>query len=91
MSLSDIKCPYCGQEQEINHDDGYGYDEGEEHEQDCVECARPFKFFTSISYHYEVHCAGEHELENDPAGSHPNLYNCAKCDYYELRMAGDES
>ena len=24
---SDVECPYCGAEQEINHDDGYGYDE----------------------------------------------------------------
>jgi hypothetical protein len=34
--MSDVKCPYCGTEQEINHDDGYGYDEGKYYEQECV-------------------------------------------------------
>jgi len=27
MSTNDVECPYCGAEQEINHDDGQGYDE----------------------------------------------------------------
>lgn len=26
--MSDVKCPYCGNEQEINHDDGYGCEDG---------------------------------------------------------------
>jgi len=33
--MSDVTCPYCRDEQEINHDDGYGYEEDKEHEQDC--------------------------------------------------------
>lgn len=30
---NDVECPYCGAEQEINHDDGQGYDEGVLHRQ----------------------------------------------------------
>ena len=25
--MKDCECPYCGEDQEINHDDGYGYEE----------------------------------------------------------------
>ena len=27
--MYDVECPYCGAEIEINHDDGYGYEEDE--------------------------------------------------------------
>ena len=30
--MSDEKCPYCGHEIEICHDDGYGYEEGVKHQ-----------------------------------------------------------
>lgn len=50
----DIECPYCGKWQEINHDDGYGYDESEQHEQECIECEKVFGYWTSIIYHYEA-------------------------------------
>lgn len=50
--MSDINCPYCNAEQEINHDDGYGYEEDRMHEQQCSECDKYFTFTTSISYYY---------------------------------------
>jgi glutaredoxin len=31
----DIECPYCEKQQEIDHDDGYGYDEDQAHKQTC--------------------------------------------------------
>jgi len=31
--MSDVECPYCGADVEINHDDGYGYTEDCLHEQ----------------------------------------------------------
>ncbi len=52
--MSDVKCPYCGGEQEINHDDGYGYGEDEMHEQECSDCDMYFTFTTSISFHYDT-------------------------------------
>lgn len=83
--MSDVTCPYCGAEQEINHDDGYGYEEDRDHEQNCVECNKTFKFTTSISYNYEVQCQdGDHDME--PFGDKwPHMYQCKKCDFYERR------
>lgn len=81
--MSDVNCPYCGKGNEINHDDGYGYEEGTEFEQECTHCRESFKFYTSISYNYEVHCRdGDHEME--PFGDEwPGMYECEKCDFYE--------
>jgi hypothetical protein len=49
----DVECPYCEKWQEINHDDGYGYEEDVYHEQQCYDCGKIFTFTTSIIYHYE--------------------------------------
>ena len=38
----DVYCPYCGAEQEINHDDGYGYEEDRRYQQQCGECEKTF-------------------------------------------------
>ena len=51
--MSDVECPYCGEEQEICHDDGYGFEESKVHQQECS-CGRTFGFTTQISYDYEV-------------------------------------
>ncbi len=53
----DIECPYCGQEQNINHDDGFGYEEGVKHEMECEACDKYFTFETSISFYYEPYKA----------------------------------
>lgn len=83
--MSDAKCPYCGAEQDINHDDGYGYDEDREYDQDCIECHKKFNFYTSISFSYEVQCQeGDHDME--PFGDKwPGMYECKNCDFYERR------
>lgn len=52
--MCDIKCPYCGSEEEINHDDGYGHEEDRVHSQECGECEKTFVFTTSVHYSYEV-------------------------------------
>jgi len=49
----DIECPYCGQWQDVNHDDGQGYEENVKHEMKCEKCEKSFVFTTSISYYYE--------------------------------------
>ena len=85
----DVECPYCGAGQEINHNDGYGYEEGKRHEQQCGECDKNFVFNTSISLDYEVEKAdclnGEpHELEkvvHCPNGIFPDWVRCKNCDY----------
>lgn len=49
----DIKCPYCEKELDINHDDGFGYEEGVKHKMECTHCEKSFVFETSISFYYE--------------------------------------
>lgn len=84
----DIKCPYCGKEQEINHDDGYGYEEDIYHEQECCECEKIFTFQTSIHYYYTVRKAdclndGEHEMErvSHYPEHYPNWERCKNCEH----------
>jgi len=64
----DIECPYCEKELDINHDDGFGYDEGVKHHQECSHCKKSFVFQTSISFYYEPEKAeclnnGEHDYK----------------------------
>lgn len=55
--MSDVKCPYCEEEQEINHDDGQGYEENTLHHQECNKCEKTFTFTTSIIYVYHTYKA----------------------------------
>lgn len=60
------RCPYCNSEQEIDHNDGYGYDEGELHNQECSDCGKSFAYETAIIFHYTTYPAdclngGEHK------------------------------
>jgi hypothetical protein len=52
--MSRVNCPYCGKEQSIDHDDGYGYDENEIHSQFCDGCDKYFGYTTYISFDYDV-------------------------------------
>ncbi len=83
--MGDVKCPYCETEQEINHDDGYGFEDGVEFTQECTNCRKKFKFTTEISYDYEVFCDGEHDMQQSPILEHNDLWSCSKCDFYEVR------
>lgn len=83
----DVECPYCGEGQEINHDDGYGYEEDRRHTQECGACEKTFVFTTSTSYYYEAEKAdclngGEHVLSM--SATYPREYSkmdCRDCDY----------
>jgi hypothetical protein len=55
MNFSDVECPYCEASQDINHDDGYGYQEDRRYEQICTECGKTFVYITSIKYSYEAY------------------------------------
>lgn len=64
----DVECPYCGEGQYINHDDGYGYGEDSVYEQQCDSCDKTYAYRTSIHFSYEAKKApclnGEpHQLE----------------------------
>ena len=66
--MSDVECPYCGADVEINHDDGAGYAEDCLHHQDCPECDKTFVFQTTIVLYYDAKTAdclngGEHDYK----------------------------
>lgn len=99
--MSDIECPECGYGQQIDHDDGYGYEEGVLHEQECPECEKTFVFTTSISFYYEAHKApclngASHRtevkfsdysyLKNKNGVDQLRTENCKFCDYNESRF-----
>lgn len=48
----DVECPECGADNEINHDDGFGYSEDQTHVMHCSHCDKQFGFHTSIHLHY---------------------------------------
>ncbi len=85
--MRDVTCPYCSTAQEINHDDGYGYSEDEEYEQDCVSCDKPFAFTTMIYFNYKVTCIGGHVLSNSER--RPYFYTCDRCGYCEIKEKGE--
>ena len=85
MKMSDINCPYCDLTQEINHDDGYGYQEDEIYQQECSDCGKTFTFTTSISLYYDVEkaaCLNGSKCEYKPTVTYPKSFTrmeCAMC------------
>jgi len=90
--MSDIECPYCKEDQEIDHDDGYGYEEDELHQQECPHCFKYFTYTTSIMYYYESHKAdclngAEHkwrEVANRYIFRDAGRYKCDICNEQKL-------
>jgi uncharacterized Zn-finger protein len=83
--VKDIDCPYCGTDQEINHDDGQGYAEDETHEQECSDCGKTFVFTTRIMFLYEAEKAPclngeEHKYKSLPGSCYPDRKVCEYCD-----------
>lgn len=101
----DVSCPYCGYEQDINHDDGYGREEGELHQQECERCFQIFGFYTYVSFSYETqktpclndapHDWGEWAIRdlgylNLTKYSRSMRRQCKWCDEIEERILTDE-
>lgn len=85
--MSDVKCPYCETGQEINHDDGYGYEEGEHHTQECTNCEKEFEFTSMMSYDYSVYCKDNKDHVMEPFGDQwPYMFQCKNCDFYDRRI-----
>lgn len=73
----DVQCPYCNADVEINHDDGYGYEEGQKHQQQCASCDKYFIYETSISFSYEAEqapCLNEGDHDFKPIHGYPTEY-----------------
>lgn len=80
----DIDCPYCGHYQDIDHDDGYGYQEDTAHNQQCESCDKTFVYFTSISFYYEsqkADCLNGSEHDYYPSCTVPRRYTKMVCKY----------
>ena len=83
--MSDVICPYCKAEQEINHADGYGLEEGKRYKQECAECGKTFIYHTLITFDHPVYCQdGDHKMEPF-GGEWTGMDECINCDFYEKR------
>lgn len=93
--MRDIECPYCNKDLEINHDDGYGYREGEVYQQECEYCQKNFTYRTSVVLYYSAEKAdclngGEHDYK--PTLTYPKEYTkmrCSMCDE-ERKLTSEE-
>ena len=75
--MNNIECPYCGKGQEICHDDGYGYEEGETYQQECS-CGKTFVFDASISIDhtaYTAPCLNGAPHDNETNYRNPRVIN----------------
>ncbi len=75
-------CPYCGNENEINHDDGYGFEEDEIFEQQCAKCEKYFAYTTFTHFSYTARKAacmngGKHRRKR--TRTHPPQYARWRC------------
>lgn len=84
--MSDMNCPYCNAEQDVNHDDGEGYDEAQNHEHECSECGKNFTFRTVITYRYKsakADCLNDGNHQWYPSQTYPKHMRrmlCRTCD-----------
>lgn len=80
--MDNVECPYCESEEEINHDDGYGYEEDRVFNQQCGNCEKYFVFTTSISFYYEAEkaaCLNGAEHDYKKTATHPAEWARLRC------------
>lgn len=90
---SDVECPYCGGGQDIDHSDGYGFEQGETHQQECVHCSKIFIYQSHISFSYDVDKAdclngAEHDWQLTKTIPEMRRMHCSMCD--QKRECTDE-
>ena len=84
--IQDVECPYCEEWQEINHDDGQGYEESVTYQQECNNCGKTFAYTTSISFYYEARkadCLNDGNHDWQPTTTFPKYFTqmrCMNCD-----------
>ena len=86
--MKDLGCPYCGKELEVNHDDGFGYEEGVMHKMECKHCGKSFVFKTSISFYYEskkADCLNDGKHDYQLTHTFPKAFSKMECS-----MCGEE-
>ena len=83
-----VECPYCFKEQEVCHDDGFGYEENTLWEEECNSCGKMFVFETYISFDhtgYKAPCLNGvphiwEKRHGAPAWYFVNKRQCKDCD-----------
>lgn len=84
--MQEIKCPYCEKNIEIDHDEGYGYEEDVVHQQTCHLCDNTFTYITYIIYHYypeKAECLNDGEHDFKLTQTYPRCcakMRCSMCD-----------
>ena len=90
--MSDFDCPYCGAEQEVCHDDGFGLEEDQRHEMQCSKCEKFFVFDTCISVShsaYRADCLNGKQHQLYVSSTYPRKYAkmlCRTCEFQRLLM-----
>ena len=82
METKDLECPYCGKELDLNHDDGFGYEEGIKHEMECKYCGKSFVFETSVLFFYEpekANCLNDGKHNYKITQTYPNEFSKMEC------------
>ena len=84
--MSDVKCPYCGHEQEIEHEGSYSYTEEVDHEYECGKCGEHFNYRIYICYQYEVECLNDdHKFGEWQVYEGIEYRDCIRCNHSEWR------
>ena len=85
--MSDINCPYCDAENDIDLSDG-GYEQDTLHETSCGDCDKNFTFNTSIIYHHEsfkAPCLNGEPHSFKPTHTSPKFFTKMECEHCEQR------
>jgi hypothetical protein len=84
--MHDLTCPYCDHQQDVCHDDGFGYAEDERHEVECESCGKNYVFTTAISFDFtpaKADCLNGAPHDFKMSGTIPRQYSrwqCRNCD-----------
>lgn len=57
MSESEVTCPYCLVDFEVNTDDGTHYSDGEEQGDECPNCEKLLMIYSSCTWYREARAA----------------------------------
>lgn len=80
--MNNIECPYCHSKQDVDHDDGYGYDQDELHQQECISCEKGFAYRTIITFRYDAEkadCLNDGKHQWKPTVTFPKEFTQMQC------------
>ncbi len=86
---NDLECPYCGEWQEANHDDGHGLGEDTLWQETCRSCGKDFTFWTTILFSYDTQkadCLNGSPHNFQWTNTYPQEYakmQCTICETYK--------